>query len=641
MLRYLLFGPPASSQTTADSIAFHPLGLIYFSGRRTGLCHYDRRRGLTLMNPVDSDAEPALFESISRLVLASDSIDQVLQTILEEAVRVCHAARGFLAIVDHDRGELDVRYTAGAGWSEEKRLGRLKVSEETGRGITSHVAATGKAYRSPNVLEDPFYIMSFEDVRSELAVPLVDGVRRTRGVLNIESTDLDAFKQCHERALAGLADLATIALAISDHRAREGALVEIGRELNALSEIQMILQKVIDVAADALKCEDCSLFLFDRVTGKLVLRASRGPLKKQIGSASYEIGEGLTGWTAKQLQPVRVVDPRSDPRWRGRFEELPSEDVGAFMAVPIHSHSGIMGVLRVQRRKSPYKWFPNDFTQGDEQILTTISAQLGVALDNARLVDQLVRTERMAAWGEMSARSAHMIGNRVFAIKGDVNELEHILRQDKVEADSALKMSDGIKNGIFLLEEILSEFREFVKATQLDVEETDLNRLVEEAVDEGFPKSSKTDLQLRLAPDLPPIKADPKKLKRCFTELMENALRCQPDGGKIVVTTSLAEAASRKWLKPGHQFENYVQVRFQDNGPGVPTENKPKIFDAFYTSRANGMGLGLSIVKAAVEAHSGVIFESGTPGKGARFTIVLPSEGKNKPKKKRQRPAKA
>ena len=73
-----------------------------------------------------------------------------------------------------------------------------------------------------------------------------------------------------------------------------------------------------------------------------------------------------------------------------------------------------------------------------------------------------------------------------------------------------------------------------------------------------------------------------------------------------------------------------MQVRFEDNGPGVPTKNKPKIFDAFYTSRAKGMGLGLSIVKGVVEAHGGVIYESGTPGSGATFTIVLPARERRK-----------
>ena len=576
------------------------------------------------MSPRSSRTRPALLARISRIVLATDSLGTVLRGVLEEAVKACDAQRGFLAIVDHDRGELDARYTAGEGWSEEKRLGRLKVSEETGRGITSHVAATGKAYRSGDVLQDPYYIMSFDDVRSEIAVPLVDKNGWTRGVINIESIEYDAFNGGHEELLTGLADLATIAMDMADHRAREAAMVEIGRDLNAYSPMRAIIQKVIDVAAEALKFEDCSLFLFDRVTERLVLRASRGPLKKKIGKASYSIGEGLTGWTAESGQAVRVSKPMSDPRWKGRFEELPADEVGAFMAVPISSHSGILGVLRVQRKKSSYKWFKNDFTDDDEQILTAIAVQLGIALDNARLVDQLVRAERMAAWGEMSARSAHMIGNRVFAIKGDINELEHTLQQTNCDTAKAMELSGGIKHGVFLLEEILSEFRELVKAAQLNVETVNLNELVEEALGDGFPKRSGIKLEMRMSPRLSAVQADPKKLKRCFLEIIENAVSYMQEGGELAVTTGPADAASKKWLRPGFPVGEYVQVIFEDTGPGVETQHKPKIFDAFYTTRAKGMGLGLSIVKGIIEAHDGAIFESGTPGNGAKFTILLP-----------------
>jgi len=588
--------------------------------------------------PHSCPADPAVFGRVARLVATVESIDEVLQSILEETVRTCDAARGFIAILDHDRGELDAKYTAGIGWTEEKRLGRLKVSEETGRGITSHVAATGRAYLSPNVLEDPYYIMSFDDVRSELAVPLVDGAGSTLGVMNIESLELDALSQEHLNTAAGLADLGTIAMTISDHRNREAALVQIGKELNRFTDTKAILQKVIDVAADALKFEDCSLFLIDVVTDRLVLRASRGPLAKNIDQASYALGEGLTGWTALNEQPVRVVDPTTDSRWRGLFQELPASEVGAYMAVPIRIHRGVIGVIRVQRKKSPYKWFPNDFTDDDERILTTIAAQLGIALDNRRLVDQLVKTERMAAWGEMSARSAHMIGNRVFAIKGDVNELEYLLQSSPIAVGEAMKLSESIKKGIFLLEEILNEFREFVKATQLDLEEAEVNDLVRESVEEGFPKRSQTKLNLKLAANLPKIKADPTKIKRCFGELMENSVNFQPEGGEITVTTALADSRSKKWLKPSQQSGNYVLVRFEDTGPGIEMENKPRIFNPFYTSRAKGMGLGLSIVKGIVDAHEGTIYESGRPGRGARFTILLPYQ-QDRPKAARRRKA--
>lgn len=569
-------------------------------------------------------ADPALIAGISRLIVTSESVGDVLQIILEESVRMSGAVRGFLAIVDHDRGELDVRYTAGKGWSEAKRVGRLKVSEETGRGITSHVAATGKSYRSPDVEHDPYYILSFDDVKSELAVPLVDSNGRTRGVINVESTEPAAFSEAHDRLVSSLADLGVIALVLAGHRSREAALVQIGRDLNGVTDARAILRKVLNVAGDALQFEDCSLFMIDRVSGKLVLRASRGALKRQIDHAAYDIGEGLTGWAAQQKQAIRLVDPSTDPRWLGLHQELPTGEVGAFMVVPIIGRSGMIGVLRVQRKKSPYKWFPNDFTEDDEGILSTIASQLAVALDNVRLVDQLVRTERLAAWGEMSARSAHMIGNRVFAIKGDINEIEYLLQSGEVAREDARRLIDSIKNGIFLLEEILNEFREFVKATQLDLVEADVNELVKEAVDEGFPKRSATVLKLNLGTDLPKINADPTKLKRSFSELMENAVNFQPEGGEIVVTTSMADARSKKWLKPGQQSGKYVSIRFEDKGPGVQLEDKPKIFNPFFTSRAKGMGLGLSIVKGVVEAHDGTIYESGAPGKGAKFTILLP-----------------
>lgn len=580
-------------------------------------------------------ADPALVTEISRLVATSGSIREVLQTILEDSVQACGAVRGFLAIIDHDRGELDVRYTAGADWSEERRLGRLRVSEETGRGITSHVAATGLPYNSPDVDNDPYYIRSFQDVKSEFAVPLVDGNKRTRGVMNLQSAEAAKFTDEHVRLALSLADLAVVAMLVSDHRAREAALVQIGKELNTFTNRQAILQKVLDVAAEALKFEDCSLFLLDRATEKLVLRASRGPLKRQIGRASYEMGVGLTGWTAQQKRPVRVVNPSNDERWRGLYEELPSREIGAFMAVPILSRSGLIGVLRVQRKKSSYKWFPNEFTDDDERILVTIAGQLAIAVDNVRLVDQLVKTERLAAWGEMSARSAHMIGNRVFAIKGDINELEHMLQSGRVERQDGRKLLDSIKKGIFLLEEILNEFREFVKATQLETVEADLNELVQEAVNEGFPKRSATVLRMNLSPDLPRVNVDPTKIKRCFGELMENAVNFQPDGGEIVVTTAVADSKNRKWLRPG-QRGKFVAVTFQDTGPGVETENKPRIFNPFFTSRAKGMGLGLSIVKGIVDAHGGAIYESGTPGKGARFTILLPSGGRAKGARKQK-----
>ena len=129
-----------------------------------------------------------------------------------------------------------------------------------------------------------------------------------------------------------------------------------------------------------------------------------------------------------------------------------------------------------------------------------------------------------------------------------------------------------------------------------------------------------------LADGLPKIEADPDKLYRCFSELVENAVSFQEDGGELAVSTNKANLAR---LPHGRKERSgkYIQVVFEDKGPGVSKEHKKRVFDPFFSTRAKGMGLGLSIVKGIVEAHKGRVYEVGEPGRGARFVILLPHNG--------------
>jgi nitrogen fixation/metabolism regulation signal transduction histidine kinase len=122
-------------------------------------------------------------------------------------------------------------------------------------------------------------------------------------------------------------------------------------------------------------------------------------------------------------------------------------------------------------------------------VLATIASQVGAAIDNAQLFAQLVQAERMAVWGEMSAMSSHMIGNRVFAIKGDLNELEYRLGAGAAAGpDEIAPLVESMKRGIFRLEELLAEFRDFVRATALNTSPLDVTELTASVVEETFPK---------------------------------------------------------------------------------------------------------------------------------------------------------
>ena len=570
------------------------------------------------------------IHSLTRRSVEIGDWRELLVTLAEESTKVTGADRAFLALVNEDSGELRIHAVAGSNWNEELRAQRLKItsgqdSSGKGRGITGYAAATGETYITGDVTRDPHYYAFFDDVASEIAVPLVDDNGITRGVLNLQSRQYDFFNGEHMRFLEILANLAVMRLMVARYHAREIALVELGKDLSAISDVSALMKRVVDVAADVLRFEDCSIFILDTDRNEVILQATRGPLIDKIGTANYPLGEGLTGWVAQNGDPIRTKNPKSDPRWQGRYEELPTEEIGAFLAVPIYGRSSILGVLRVLRRWSDAPWFRSEFTDDDEMVLSTIASQLGSALENNRILDRLVATERMAAWGDMSAKAAHMIGNRTFAIKGDLNELEYLLAQDEDRRDVFRRLAEAIRRGIFRLEEILQEFRDFVRATHLTLSEQSLNNIIKSCLEELFPKRGSVSLHLELADDLPKIPADSSRIARAFGELIENGISFMPNGGKMTIRSSVVPSITAQRVAGLSRSRKYVCVEFIDTGPGVPSDDKEKIFTPFYTSRAKGMGLGLSIVKGIIEAHHGGIIETGVEGHGASFAVYLPT----------------
>lgn len=569
------------------------------------------------------------------LAIAPDSGEQAIQEALDAALRLTGGLRGFLASIERETGDLVVAVVAGQGWTDERRNLRLQLHNEIRRGITGHVAITGQPHFTGNVAADPYYLAFFEDAVSEIAVPFFDTEGRARGILNVESERPDAFNAAHVPLMTALANVVATAMAFQEYRSRERMLVEVGIDLASTPEIDPLLKRVVDVAATALRCEGCSVFLLDDTTQLLTLRASRGGLDNQIGLASYRQGEGLTGTVALTGETIRLRYPQEDPRWIGRHSEFVPDARGALLIVPIVSRERILGVLRVSRPHSASTWYEPGFTETDERVLRTVAGQLGSAIENVRSFDRVVRSERMAAWGELSAKSAHMIGNRTFAIKGDLNELKYLLSHHRAPAGSEDErrfqeiesLVGSIERGVSRLEEILREFRDFVMATQLTLRDADINQTVRETVAESFPKRSTVVLHEEYASGLPALRFDPEKLKRAFSELIENSVSFQPEGGELKISTRLIEAGripAQVKLSPNRK---YVEIAFEDRGPGVAEEIKDKIFTPFFTSRVKGMGLGLSIVKGIVDAHHGRIRESGEAGKGARFSIYLPANG--------------
>jgi signal transduction histidine kinase len=568
-----------------------------------------------------------IAETLAKLlprVAAEADNGRALQAVTKAALDLTSSQNAVLVTINEESGALEIRTAVRSDGGPSRPVMDSLVDPERREGVVGLVAATGAAVLLGDVRADPRYRELFADTISELAVPVQDRAGRIKAVLNLESERLDAYDDASLDIASALASLAAIVLERQARLLREEALIRVGSALGSVASEAALIDQVMAVAEDVLRLQACSIFLIDPVTERFVLRGSSGRLRDMVGQISYDADEGFTGWVCSSGKPILLDNPMSDRRWRGKYVEFPSEQVASFLAVPIVLRGKSVGAIRALRRKTDNRFYDNRFHDDDMRLLGAIAEQLASGLETVRSTERTIRNERLAAWGELSAKSSHMIGNRVFALKGDLNELRHVLGGDRPSIVEVRGLEESLSTNVRRLEEILQDFRDFVSATQLSCTLTDLNALVQETVAEVFPRRSNIELTVEYDLGLPYAFVDGKRLRRAVSELIENSLT-HMESGRLAVRTRMAPAFENERTRDG-AADMYARIEVQDSGPGVEASKKEQIFEPFYSGRVRGMGLGLSIVKGIVDAHSGIVYEAGCEGDGALFVILLPLE---------------
>jgi two-component system, NtrC family, sensor histidine kinase HydH len=163
------------------------------------------------------------------------------------------------------------------------------------------------------------------------------------------------------------------------------------------------------------------------------------------------------------------------------------------------------------------------------------------------------------------------------------------------------------------LEDILNAFLQFARAGELDLVETDLNELVEEFIRFYRPQTDGLGIEIspHLESDLPSVRIDRSLMRQVLMNLALNAQYAMPDGGLLELQT--------------YGRDGRVHLEFIDNGAGMDERTRARAFQAFFSTRSGGSGLGLPTVRKIVEAHHGTITCDSEPGRGTRFVISLPT----------------
>jgi len=246
-----------------------------------------------------------------------------------------------------------------------------------------------------------------------------------------------------------------------------------------------------------------------------------------------------------------------------------------------------------------------------EQLEET-NLQLRRAEDDAR------RSERLAALGQLSAGLAHEIRNPLGVIKGSAEMLQQKLKEAEPLSS---ELAGYISAEVNRLNALVARFLDFARPANLDLHPLRVCEIIDRSLESVLAQSpnSKVRVERRYSP-VPEIMADEHLCERIFVNLIQNAFQAMdasPDGPEKVLTLSVAPETCGGRAGVG--------IAVEDTGPGVPPEAREQIFNPFFTTKKDGVGLGLAVVAKFVDDHRGSIKLEKNPRPGARFRIFLPA----------------
>jgi signal transduction histidine kinase len=410
------------------------------------------------------------------------------------------------------------------------------------------------------------------------------------------------------------------ALLYEDTRRREselGALNDIIRSVTSTLDLEQVLTAAMQGVRNTMRVEYGALLLVDEADGKVHFRKVLGPAGERLFDQALQPGEGFVGWAVAHRRSVRANNAHSDPRHARRFEETTGVITQSVIAAPLIVKERVIGAIEVINKAG-------GMSAGDETLLNALAASVAVAIDNARLYQelaesaralershaQLVQSEKLAATGRLALSLAHEINNPLQAVANCLHlSLEPGLSEER-RREFLLMARDEVDRLSTLIQRML----EFYRPSPGDRTASDVNKSVQRvlALAEGKLRRNNVVVETDLNTELPDVRIAVDQVTQVFLNLVVNAAEALTDGGQLIIASRMD--ASGDW----------VEVTFADTGPGIPIDVLPHIFEPFFTTKATGSGLGLAVSYSIIERHGGLLTVSSRPGEGTTFSVRLP-----------------
>ncbi len=400
-------------------------------------------------------------------------------------------------------------------------------------------------------------------------------------------------------------------------------ILEISQVMNSTYGLNKLFKLIVDRVIEITQAERGFVILVDESGLALDIKVAYDLSRRgEMRNVQSEVSHTIITQVIREKRPLIYHDAMNEASL-GSQRSVVKLDLRSIMCVPLMHRTRLLGVIYVDNRTTA-----GQFTDSDLELLNIFANQAALALENSRLFedlqnslknlketqDQLVRSERLRALGEMAGGVAHDFNNLLSSILGRAQLLQRELPDEQVRKELQV-IEKAALDGAGTIKRIQNFTR--VRRDK-DFSPLDMNALVEDVLDfckirlkdEAQAKGRPIDVVRELG-EIPQVDGSPPELREVLTNILFNALDAMPEGGQLRITT--------------HLDGQHVCVSIADSGVGMSDETKRRIFDPFYSTKGNrGTGLGMSIVYGIVQRHRGEIHVESELGKGSTITIRLP-----------------
>jgi len=579
--------------------------------------------------------QTATSEVLKVISRSAFDLQPVLETLIANATRLCSADRGGIYRFDGEVLRRAVDYGTAPAFRDY--LQRTAVPPGRGSGA-GRAALERRTIHILDVLADPEYdwveAQTLGGFRTVLCVPMLrEGA--LLGVIAMGRAEVRPFTDKQIELVTTFADQAVIAIEnvrlLQELQAKTEELARSVEELTALGqttqavnsslELGQVLTAIAEQATTLCQADAGFIHEYDEASGEFRFSATwnaRPEYVRAIEHAQLTLGKGATGRSAATGRPVQIPDVLAEPDYPFR-ELLAQENYRAVLSVPMIHDGRTLGTVSLVRKT------PGAFSDEHVRLLTTFANQTTLAIEHARLYRDVLETGR-----QLEAASRHkseFLANMSHELRTPLNAIlgfsEVLLERmfGELNAKQTEFVQDILGSGrhlLSLINDILDLSKVEAGRMELHCAPFNLPLAIESAVSVVRERASRHRIALSVTTDdaLGEFVADERKVRQILLNLLANAVKFTPDGGRVEVRAVRAR--------------DYAEVSVRDTGIGIAPEDQAAVFEEFrqvgghHAQKREGTGLGLALAKRFVELHGGTIRVQSTIGQGSTFTFTVP-----------------